>query len=96
MRSWYILIMSHMERQIVVGDRGRVVLPSEVRLELGLKPGSKLLLSTEKDGSLRLRPYRSVADQNRGMLVGVAPVSEPMVEELLAERRQEAKREDNE
>jgi hypothetical protein len=30
------------------------------------------------------------------MLVGVAPVSESMVEELLAERRQEAKREDNE
>jgi AbrB family looped-hinge helix DNA binding protein len=88
--------MSHMERQVVVGDRGRVVLPSEIRLELGLKPGSKLLLSAEKDGSLRLRPYRSVADQNRGMLVGVAPVSESMVEELLAERHQEAKREDNE
>jgi AbrB family looped-hinge helix DNA binding protein len=88
--------VSHIERQIVVGDRGRVVLPSEVRLELGLKPGSKLLLSTEKDGSLWLRPYRSVADQNRGMLIGVAPVSESMVEELLAERYQEGKREDNE
>ena len=88
--------MSHMERQIVVGDRGRVVLPSEVRLELGLEPGSKLLLRTEKDGSLRLRPYRSVAIQNRGMLVGVAPVSESMVEELIAERHREAKHEDNE
>jgi hypothetical protein len=42
------------------------------------------------------RPYRSVADQNRGMLVEVAPVGESMVEELLAERRREAKREDNE
>ena len=72
------------------------MLPSEVRLELGLKPGSRLLLSTEKDGSLRLRPYRSVADQNRGMLVGVAPAGESMVEELLAERRYEAKREDSE
>jgi AbrB family looped-hinge helix DNA binding protein len=88
--------MSHIDRQIVVGDRGRVVLPSEVRLELGLKPGSRLLLSTEKDGSLRLRPYRSVADQNRGMLVAVAPVGESMVEDLLTERRQEAEREDNE
>jgi AbrB family looped-hinge helix DNA binding protein len=88
--------VSHADRQIVVGDRGRVVLPSEVRLELGLKPGSRLLLSTEKDGSLRLRPYRSVADQNRGMLVGAAPVDESMVEELLAERRHEAKCEDSE
>jgi hypothetical protein len=30
------------------------------------------------------------------MLVEVAPVSESMVEELLAERHQEAEREDNE
>jgi AbrB family looped-hinge helix DNA binding protein len=88
--------MSHTARQIVVGDRGRVVLPSEVRLELGLEPGSRLLLSTEQDGSLRLRPYRSVANQNRGMLVGVAPVGESMVEELLSERRYEAEREDSE
>lgn len=93
---WYTFAMSHADRQIVVGDRGRVVLPSDVRLELGLKPGSRLLLSTEKDGSLRLRPYRSVADQNRGMLIGAAPVDVSMVEELLAERRHEAKCEDSE
>lgn len=71
-------------------------MPSEVRSELGLGPGSRLLLSTEKDGSLRLRPYRSVAAQNRGLLVGVAPAGRSMVEELLAERREEAEREDSE
>jgi AbrB family looped-hinge helix DNA binding protein len=87
--------MAHAERQIVVGDRGRVVLPSEVRTQLGLKPGSRLLLSTENDGSLRLRPYRSVASQNRGMLSGLAPTDKSMVDELLAERRREAKREDD-
>jgi AbrB family looped-hinge helix DNA binding protein len=88
--------MAHAERQIIVGDRGRVVLPSEIRVQLGLKPGSRLLLSTEKDGSLRLRPYRTVADQNRGMLAGLTPTDKSMVEELLAERRQEARREDSE
>lgn len=88
--------MAHTERQIVVGDRGRVVLPSEVRSALGLKTGSRLLLSTETDGSLRLRPYRSVADQGRGMLAGLAPEGESMVDELLAERRREAAREDRE
>jgi len=86
--------MAQTERQVVVGDRGRVVLPSDVRSELGLKPGSRLLLSTEKDGSLRLRPYRSVADQGRGMLAKLAPAGESMVDELLAERRREAARED--
>jgi AbrB family looped-hinge helix DNA binding protein len=88
--------MSHVERQVVVGDRGRVVLPSEVRAALGLKAGSRMLLSTERDGSLRLRPYRSVADQGRGMLAGLTPVGESMVDELLAERRREAAHEDRE
>jgi AbrB family looped-hinge helix DNA binding protein len=86
--------MSHnwhaLERQIILGDRGRVVLPSEIRTQLGLDTGSRLLLRTEADGSLRLRPYRSVADQSRGLLTGLAPTGESIVDELLVERRQEA------
>ncbi len=88
--------MAHGERQVVVGDRGRIVLPSDVRSALGLGPGSRMLLSTEQDGSLRLRPYRSVADQGRGMLAGLAPAHESMVDELLAERRRDVAREDRE
>jgi AbrB family looped-hinge helix DNA binding protein len=92
--------MSHkwqaVERQIVLGDRGRVVLPSEIRAQLGLGTGSRLLLSTEADGSLRLRPYRSVADMNRGLLTGLAPGGESIVDELLAERRREAEGESTE
>jgi AbrB family looped-hinge helix DNA binding protein len=88
--------MAHAERHVVVGDRGRIVLPSDVRSALGLEPGSRMLLSIEKDGSLRLRPYRSVADQGRGMLAGLAPAGESMVDELLTERRREAAREDRE
>jgi len=88
--------MAHRERQIVVGDRGRVVLPSDVRSALDLKPGTRMLVSTEPDGSLRLRPFRSVADRNRGMLAGIAPADESLVDELLAERRREAAREDRE
>jgi AbrB family looped-hinge helix DNA binding protein len=88
--------MSHIDRQVVVGDRGRVVLPSEVRAELNLKPGTRMLLSTEPDGTLRLRPYRTVAEQARGMLSGLAPAGDLLVEELLLERRSEAAREDRE
>ncbi len=93
---WYVCIMSHMEQQVVIGDRGRVVLPSKVRAKLGLKPGSRMLLSAEEDGSLRLRPYRAVADQSRGLLAALAPASDSMVDELVAERRREAAREDRE
>ncbi len=77
----------------MVGERGRLVLPSAVRAELGIKPGMRMLLSTEPDGSLRLRPYRIVAEQGRGLLARLAPADRSMVDELLAERRREAERE---
>ena len=93
-QSWYIHSMAHTEMRITVGDRGRLVLPSTVRRELDLKPGTHMLLSTEDDGSLRLRPYRAVAEQSRGLLRGLPGGS--MVDELLAERRAEAAREDTE
>jgi hypothetical protein len=52
-----------------------------------------MLLSTEDDGSLRLRPYRAVADESRGLFAGLAEKGS-LVSELLAERRAEAGREE--
>jgi AbrB family looped-hinge helix DNA binding protein len=91
LQSWYNLPMSH-RAQVTIGDRGRLVLPSSIRTALGLKPGSRLLLSTEEDGSLRLRPYRAVADQSRGLFAELSQTGS-LVDELLAERRAEAERE---
>lgn len=71
-----------------------MVLPSAVRRELDLKPGTHMLLSTQEDGSLRLRPYRVVAEQSRGLLRDLP--GESMVDDLLAQRRAEAAREDTE
>jgi AbrB family looped-hinge helix DNA binding protein len=85
--------MAHTERLVVVGERGRLVLPSAVRAELGITPGTRLLLTTEPDGSLRLRPFRAVAKRGRGLLAEPAPADRSMVDELLAERRREAARE---
>jgi len=87
---WYILDMAHSQRQIVVGDRGRLVLPSAVRAALGITRGTRLLVSTETDGSLRLRPYRAVAEESRGLLAELTPAGASLVDELLAERRVEA------
>jgi AbrB family looped-hinge helix DNA binding protein len=92
LKSWYAHNMAHNE--ITVGERGRVVLPSAVRRQLDLKPGTHMLLSTEDDGSLRLRSYRAVAEQSRGLLRRLPGGS--MVDDLLAERRAEADREDTE
>ena len=88
--TWYPIDMAHTERQVVVGDRGRLVLPSAVRAALGITRGTRMLLSTETDGSLRLRPYRVVAEESRGLLAGLTPAGASLVDELLAERRAEA------
>jgi AbrB family looped-hinge helix DNA binding protein len=93
---WYCSAMSHRDRRVVLGDRGRVVLPSDVRAQLNLEPGTPMLLRTEPDGSLRLRPYRSVAERHRGMLADLSSSGESLVDELVAERRREAAREDEE
>lgn len=69
-------------------------MPAEVRRELGLVKGSKLSLSAEEDGSLVLRPYAAIAEANRGSLAHLAPPGVSLVDELIAERREEARRED--
>jgi AbrB family looped-hinge helix DNA binding protein len=83
--------MSHTEH-VTIGDRGRLVLPSSIRTALGLLPGTRMLLTTEPDGSLRLRPYRAVADESQGLLANLTEDGS-LVDELLAERRAEAERE---
>jgi AbrB family looped-hinge helix DNA binding protein len=75
--------------QVTIGTAGRLVLPSAVRSALGIKPGTRMLLSIEEDGSLRLRPYRAVADQNRGRFADLADDGS-LVDELVADRRAEA------
>lgn len=68
------------------------MLPAAIRADLGLVAGSRLLLSIDPDGSLRLRPYRAVADAGRGLLADLGSGS--MVDELVAERRAAAAAED--
>ena len=72
-----------------LGDRGRVVLPAEIRSKMGLTQGDRLLGTLEPDGSLRLTPYGTVAEAGVGMFAGVSP-ERRLTDELAAERRREA------
>jgi AbrB family looped-hinge helix DNA binding protein len=75
-----------------LGGRGRLVLPAAVRRELDLSTGSRLVLTVEPDGSLRLTSARARADRLRGVLAAVSP-ERSLTEELMAERREEARAE---
>jgi AbrB family looped-hinge helix DNA binding protein len=73
---------------VVVGDRGRLVVPAEVRERAGLSEGTQLVLIEAPDGLILLTREQLKA-RVRGELAGL-----DLVEELLAERRAQADAED--
>ncbi len=75
-----------------LGDRGRLVLPAEIRSKMGLNQGDRLLGTLEPNGSLRLTPYQTLAEAGVGMFADVAP-ERRLTDELRDERRREAARE---
>lgn len=75
-----------------VDKNGRVLVPAEVRRRMGLSPGTELLLTIE-DGRLLLDP-REAAWQRVRDLFAQQPRAISVVDDLIAERRQAAMRED--
>jgi len=63
-----------------------------VRRQLELSTGSRLVLTVERDGSLRLTSAHATAERLRGLLAAVSP-ERRLSEELIAERRAEARAE---
>lgn len=73
---------------VVLGQQGRLVIPSEIRTALGLASGDQLALQVE-DRRLILQRPADAAARLRGMAKGAA-TGRSLVDELLAERRAEA------
>lgn len=73
---------------VTMGDRGRLVIPSELRERSGLKEGAPLIL-LETPGGLVLLTRAQLRERVRADLAGL-----DLVEELLAERRAEAAADD--
>lgn len=67
------------------------MLPAELRRRAGLRKGQELVLIRE-DGILRLATKKDLARAGRGMFADAAP-GRDLVAELLAERREEGRRE---
>jgi AbrB family looped-hinge helix DNA binding protein len=74
---------------------GRVVIPAPLRHRLGLKPGDPIVIDADED-SVRLRSYAQVVKDVQDYFRQFAPPGVSIVNELLAERRAEAAREEAE
>jgi AbrB family looped-hinge helix DNA binding protein len=72
-------------------DRGRLVLPAEIRKRLSLREGDEFLVTLEPDTSLRLRSVRQVLREIRGLYKARAG-NRSLADELIAERRAEVRR----
>jgi len=73
---------------VVMGDRGRLVVPAELRERLGLHPGSSLVLVETPQGVI-MATREQAKDFVRSKLQGAS-----LVDELVADRRRLARSED--
>lgn len=88
---WYIHVMSHKERfSLVLGDRGRIVLPAKVRRHLRIEQGDPLVLVVEDGGRISITSLRERARRARG-LFRKQTRGRDLAAELIEERRKEAK-----
>lgn len=80
----------------VLGPNGRVVIPAAIREQLGLKLGDSLFLEVDEEGVLRGETYPA---RIRRIQKAFAHLRRPGIlasDELIAERREEARREEEE
>src|SRR6185503_5313066 len=82
---------------VAVTDRGRLVLPVEIREKLKIKDGDKVAVAIETDGSISVTTKNVAISMLRGMFKHLRKPGEPLAsDQLIAERRREARMEDRE
>jgi AbrB family looped-hinge helix DNA binding protein len=82
--------------QMKMSEGGRVVIPAEIRRSLGLKEGDTVLFEV-RDGEVVLTTRRTRIARAQAMFRQFVPAGSPsLADELIAERRAEAAKEEAE
>lgn len=84
-----------MPDSVTVGPDGRIVIPAQCRKALDIEAGDKLRLRIE-NGELRLISRRAGIKRAQSIVRRYVPEGVSLVDELIAERREEAAREGGE
>jgi AbrB family looped-hinge helix DNA binding protein len=79
--------------EVTLTSQGRVAIPREVREAADLQAGEKLHITVEDDGSLRLQTWEQKANRVRAQMAAQLTGGGSLVDELIAERREESRRE---
>jgi len=81
-----------MSARVVLKANGRIVIPAAIREQMGFSPGDTLLLEVE-DGVLRVESFDARLVRIQDELIQLAGPERMLSDELIAERRAEAWRE---
>ncbi|MBN9520121.1 AbrB/MazE/SpoVT family DNA-binding domain-containing protein [bacterium] len=73
---------------------GRIVIPAEVRQDLGVKEGDELLLSVDESG-VRLTTYRNALLEARRLVAQYVKPGVSLVDELSRQRAEEVAKEES-
>jgi AbrB family looped-hinge helix DNA binding protein len=76
---------------LILGPKGRLVLPAAVRRRLHVEPGDRLIVRMEEDGQVVLESFRERVRCLKGLLAD-RHRERDLAAELIEERRQEAAR----
>lgn len=79
---------------VTVDERGRVMLPAEIRERLKIRDGDRVAVSIEDDGSVSITTRKVALDQLQGMFKHLAPKDHFASDDIIAERRREARMDD--
>ena len=83
-------------RHVKIAPGGRVVIPAEFRKALGVEVGDAVVIEL-RDGELRLRSLDAAIKRVQAMVRKYIPdENRSLADELIAERRREAAREEQE
>lgn len=83
--------MTVLRAETQMGAQGRLVIPAELRRALNLKPGDRLIARQEGDSLILER--REAIEQRLIARFAKIPKGISLVDELIAERREAARRE---
>ena len=81
--------------KVRIAAGGRIVIPAEVRQELGVKDGEEVLLTRDEEG-FRITTYQKGIRRAQALFAQMKSEDRSSADDLLCERRVEAVREERE
>ena len=78
----------------MLDERGRLCIPAEIRKELDFHEGDTVVVEPVRPGEFRVLRLANAIQQGRGIFRQLREDDESLVDELIRDRKEEAKRED--